>query len=69
MKTYKGNNGNVRVNDKSLLLRLDLANHSSDDLGKWRKKLNDKYLCSICGKNSVDSDNGYDTCPECMSKI
>ena len=27
------------------------------------------YLCTICGVNPVDAENGYDTCAECAGKI
>lgn len=27
------------------------------------------YLCASCMKNIVDSDNGYDTCSDCLSKL
>ena len=27
------------------------------------------HLCSQCMKNMVDSDNGFDTCQECLQKI
>lgn len=26
------------------------------------------HLCTICKKNHVDAENGYDTCYECMDK-
>lgn len=27
------------------------------------------YYCSVCHNNPVDAENGYDTCPNCISKI
>lgn len=30
---------------------------------------NKDYKCTICGKNSVDAENGYDTCGECLNKM
>jgi len=27
------------------------------------------HTCCICGKNYVDSDNGFDTCYDCLSRI
>jgi hypothetical protein len=26
------------------------------------------YLCTICHKNSVDAEDGYDTCTDCLSR-
>ena len=30
---------------------------------------NDKNICCVCHKNYVDSDDGFDTCKDCMSNI
>lgn len=29
-------------------------------------KIDTSHLCTICHKNWVDSDNGFDTCDSCM---
>lgn len=37
--------------------------------GKVSDEESKGYLCSVCHKNPVDAENGYDTCPDCVSKI
>lgn len=27
------------------------------------------YLCTVCRSNSVDAENGYDTCADCLMRV
>lgn len=47
-------------------------NEAREALKEWCKPIpppDPTHCCACCKRNWVDSDNGYDTCEECLSKI
>lgn len=53
--------------EAAALCLVSLVERDFIKMNKERTGMKD-HKCTICGKNSVDAENGYDTCQECLDK-